>query len=234
MARQSFVWTCLPNGLDADGGHVRLSVLLSPRLDPEGDAPALKTFPEWLDWPAALVGQSSPSSPTVSRWPGARSAQPATTRRRTRRTARSGRPSSARGCRFGPTGSRARSSRARSIPIARPRCTTWSAASTSTLPSGAATAAADWGRPARQSTLARPGGGRGRGGPLGNARDARNLPRGEGATQAERRFATLRTLARMATHVPVRGRGGNGGPPRSVRALPHAAPAPEADEPVAQ
>ena len=55
MARQSFVWTCLPDGVDPGDGRLRLSVLVSPRLDPEAEAPVLASFPEWLDWPAALA-----------------------------------------------------------------------------------------------------------------------------------------------------------------------------------
>jgi hypothetical protein len=55
MTRQRFVWTCLPNGLSTEDGQLRLSVLLSPRLDPEAEAPVLASFPEWLDWPAALA-----------------------------------------------------------------------------------------------------------------------------------------------------------------------------------
>ena len=56
MARQSFVWTCLPNGVDPADGRLCLSVLVSPRLDPEADPAELSSFPEWLDWPAALAG----------------------------------------------------------------------------------------------------------------------------------------------------------------------------------
>ena len=55
MARQSFIWTALPNGYTADGRALRLSVLLSPRLDPEADPPHLASFfPDWQDWPATL------------------------------------------------------------------------------------------------------------------------------------------------------------------------------------
>lgn len=51
MSTQSFVWTCLPNGLTPDRRGLRVSVLVSPRLDAQGDPPELATFPEWLDWP---------------------------------------------------------------------------------------------------------------------------------------------------------------------------------------
>lgn len=55
MARQSLIWTALPNGYSQDGRQLRLSVLLSPRLDPQGDEPRLKSFfPDWEDWPTAL------------------------------------------------------------------------------------------------------------------------------------------------------------------------------------
>ena len=57
MARQSFIWTALPNGYTADGSGLRLSVLLvaparSARSDP---ATTLQTFfPDWEDWPKTL------------------------------------------------------------------------------------------------------------------------------------------------------------------------------------
>lgn len=56
MARQSLIWTSLPNGLTPDGRGVRLSVLLSPRLDAGTDPPQLSSFfPDWEDWPATLA-----------------------------------------------------------------------------------------------------------------------------------------------------------------------------------
>jgi hypothetical protein len=59
MARQSFMWTALPNGYTADGSALRVSVLLSPRLEPQAQAKALSTFaPDWTDWPAALMSAS--------------------------------------------------------------------------------------------------------------------------------------------------------------------------------
>jgi hypothetical protein len=54
MARQSLVWTALPNGYTADGSSLRLSVFLAPRLNPEADPTRLDTFPEWVDWPTTL------------------------------------------------------------------------------------------------------------------------------------------------------------------------------------
>ena len=56
MARQSFVWTALPNGYSEDGQSLRVSVLLSPRLDPQADARRLDSFfPDWENWPARLA-----------------------------------------------------------------------------------------------------------------------------------------------------------------------------------
>lgn len=55
MAKQSFVWTCLPNGLSEDRDGLRVSVLVSPRLDAEADPPRLSSFSDWLDWPATLI-----------------------------------------------------------------------------------------------------------------------------------------------------------------------------------
>lgn len=59
MARQSFIWTALPNGYTPDRTALRLSVLLSPRLDPQdpvGNPRKLSTFfPDWEDWPQTLA-----------------------------------------------------------------------------------------------------------------------------------------------------------------------------------
>ncbi|HEX8159632.1 MAG TPA: hypothetical protein VF526_19800 [Solirubrobacteraceae bacterium] len=55
MATQSLLWTTLPNGLSDGGKSLRVSVMLAPRLEPDsGDPPLLSSFPEWLNWPAAL------------------------------------------------------------------------------------------------------------------------------------------------------------------------------------
>lgn len=58
MAKQALVWTALPNGYSADGGSLRLSVLLAPRLDPQpqpGTPSQLDLlFPDWEDWPLTL------------------------------------------------------------------------------------------------------------------------------------------------------------------------------------
>jgi hypothetical protein len=61
MAQQSFMWTALPNGYTPDGKSVRLSVILSPRLDPaqpdptSASLPRLSSFyPDWEDWPSTI------------------------------------------------------------------------------------------------------------------------------------------------------------------------------------
>jgi hypothetical protein len=54
MAHQSLIWTALPNGYTSDGKSLRLSIFLSPRLNPDGDPTRLDTFPEWVDWPTTL------------------------------------------------------------------------------------------------------------------------------------------------------------------------------------
>ena len=61
MAQQSFMWTALPNGYTPDGKSLRLSVLLSPRLDPahpdptSPSLPRLDSFyPDWEDWPSTI------------------------------------------------------------------------------------------------------------------------------------------------------------------------------------
>src|SRR5687767_4762941 len=55
MARQTLMWTTLPNGVTPDGRSLRVSVMLSPRLDPE-TAPTIlgSFFPDWEDWPRTL------------------------------------------------------------------------------------------------------------------------------------------------------------------------------------
>src|SRR4051794_38080845 len=52
MASTTLIWTALPAGLSAGG--VRVSLLVSPRLDPEGDPPVLGSFPHLADWPAVV------------------------------------------------------------------------------------------------------------------------------------------------------------------------------------
>jgi hypothetical protein len=55
MAKQSVLWTALPNGYTADGGGLRISALASPRLEPEGSPQELATFVDFIDWPATLA-----------------------------------------------------------------------------------------------------------------------------------------------------------------------------------
>jgi hypothetical protein len=54
MPVQSLIWTALPNGLTADGRALRLSLLLSPRLESESAQPYLSSFADFVDWPATL------------------------------------------------------------------------------------------------------------------------------------------------------------------------------------
>ena len=54
MAEQSILWTPLPNGYD-EQGNLRLSILVSPRLEPNTDPQALSTFGDFTDWPVTLA-----------------------------------------------------------------------------------------------------------------------------------------------------------------------------------
>ncbi len=61
MAKQTLLWTVLPNGVDPDSGRLRVSVLVSPRLMPAGDPQRLDTFPDFSDadggrWIATVRG----------------------------------------------------------------------------------------------------------------------------------------------------------------------------------
>lgn len=55
MARQALLWTALPNGYSDGGQSLRVSVLLSPRLDPEGEPEKLSSFPDFADWPNTIA-----------------------------------------------------------------------------------------------------------------------------------------------------------------------------------
>ncbi len=59
MAKQTILWTILPNGRVSDGefaGQLRVSVVVSPRLTPEAPGQQrLASFPEFLDWPNTLA-----------------------------------------------------------------------------------------------------------------------------------------------------------------------------------
>lgn len=54
MPVQSLIWTALPNGVSADGRALRISLLLSPRLEPESAPPSLSSFADFEDWPDTL------------------------------------------------------------------------------------------------------------------------------------------------------------------------------------
>jgi hypothetical protein len=58
VAKQSVLWTTLPNRYTPDGKSLRLSVLASPRLDPERSKKQLSTFPDFVDWPATVAASS--------------------------------------------------------------------------------------------------------------------------------------------------------------------------------
>ena len=52
MSIRNIMWTALPNGFNAAGDKLKLSVLVSPRLVTNGPAGTLAEFPDFLDWPA--------------------------------------------------------------------------------------------------------------------------------------------------------------------------------------
>jgi hypothetical protein len=59
MKRQTIIWTALPNGMKRDG-KLRLSVLVSPRLEtdeilPAHSTPVLQQFPDFKLWPPARL-----------------------------------------------------------------------------------------------------------------------------------------------------------------------------------
>jgi hypothetical protein len=55
MSTQNIMWTALPNGLTPAGDHLKLSVLVSPRLITDsGTTGKLAEFPDFLDWPATI------------------------------------------------------------------------------------------------------------------------------------------------------------------------------------
>lgn len=54
MSKQTTLWTALPNGYSEDGRSLRVSVLVSPRLEFDFD-PHLESFPDFVDWPATLA-----------------------------------------------------------------------------------------------------------------------------------------------------------------------------------
>lgn len=56
MAKQTLLFTALPNGFSDDKKSLRLSVFVSPRLDPESaePRPPLSSFGDFVNWPATL------------------------------------------------------------------------------------------------------------------------------------------------------------------------------------
>ncbi len=58
MAKQSLLWTALPNGYADDGESLRVTVLVSPRLEAETDPERLGTFPDFEVWPATVADSS--------------------------------------------------------------------------------------------------------------------------------------------------------------------------------
>ena len=59
MVAQSIVWTALPNGMQVVDARkvLRISVLVSPRLDPQGGANRIDpTFPDFENWAKTATG----------------------------------------------------------------------------------------------------------------------------------------------------------------------------------
>lgn len=54
MAKQTTLWTALPNGYTEDRRSLRISLLVTPRLEPDADR-RLRAFPDFVDWPATLL-----------------------------------------------------------------------------------------------------------------------------------------------------------------------------------
>src|ERR1700761_5261851 len=54
MSTQAIMWTALPNGLSQDKSHLRLSVLVSPRLTCDAATGTLTEFSDFQDWPARV------------------------------------------------------------------------------------------------------------------------------------------------------------------------------------
>jgi hypothetical protein len=59
MSIRNIMWTALPNGLTPSGDHLKLSVLVSPRLETDGAVDGtLIQFPDFLDWPKTVANLS--------------------------------------------------------------------------------------------------------------------------------------------------------------------------------
>ncbi|CAB3922044.1 hypothetical protein LMG26858_05407 [Achromobacter anxifer] len=58
MAKQTIVWTVIPNGRvpgGADAGRLRVSIVASPRLTPEAaNEQRLRAYDDWVNWPRTL------------------------------------------------------------------------------------------------------------------------------------------------------------------------------------
>ena len=56
MSTQNILWTALPNGLNPAGDHLKVSVLVSPRLVTDSGASGkLAEFHDFIDWPATVA-----------------------------------------------------------------------------------------------------------------------------------------------------------------------------------
>ncbi|QFZ20305.1 hypothetical protein [Saccharothrix syringae] len=56
MSKQTITWTVLPNGITPALDLVRFSVHVAPRLVPDTTPDTLAKFPDWVDWPARVLG----------------------------------------------------------------------------------------------------------------------------------------------------------------------------------
>ena len=71
--QQQVMFTACPKGRTANG--LALSVLISPKLDPQTDPQLLSTFPDFLDWPSrviewrVIVGNAAPVTAQVTSAP---------------------------------------------------------------------------------------------------------------------------------------------------------------------
>ena len=58
MAKQTIVWTAIPNGrvpAGPDAGRLRISIVASPRLTPQAvNEQQLRAFADWVNWPRTL------------------------------------------------------------------------------------------------------------------------------------------------------------------------------------
>ena len=63
MTAVSLTWATLPNGIRRDSAddpwRARVSIFLTPRLQPDGESATLGDFPVFADWPSSLRGLAS-------------------------------------------------------------------------------------------------------------------------------------------------------------------------------